>query len=182
MIKAGLALAKLRIPLAASTASPLMKAIALGPRKRSSIPVTPASFAAILVKVFFTTAYVTVSPSVRRNSLSCATVSPRYSVSTVALEVRKWSARSATVVTFVGRAMGLLSLRSHQAKRPGAGARGWEPQLAAELRNPARAARLSGAFDATPGAPGLARPAVFGRSRLRDLPHHLQILDFVFGG
>jgi len=52
----GLALAKSRRPLAASTGSPLTKAIADGPTRRSFSPSTPASFAAILVSVFFTTA------------------------------------------------------------------------------------------------------------------------------
>jgi hypothetical protein len=42
--------------LAASTASPVMKAIADGPLSCSSKLSTPASLAAILVRVFFTTA------------------------------------------------------------------------------------------------------------------------------
>ncbi len=53
--KAGFALAKSRRPLAASTASPVTKAIAEGPCKCSSRLVTPASLAARLVSVFFTT-------------------------------------------------------------------------------------------------------------------------------
>ena len=75
-------------------------------RRASSIP---ASLAAILVSVFFTTAYVAFSPSERRSSLSCATVRPRYSVSTAAFELRNCSASSATAAALSALAMGLLS-------------------------------------------------------------------------
>ena len=54
----GFALAKSRRPLAASTGSPVMKAIADGPESWPSNASTPASFAAICVRVFLTTAYV----------------------------------------------------------------------------------------------------------------------------
>src|SRR5215468_7685098 len=75
---AGLFLAKSRSPLAASTTSPLTNAIADGPVSRlPSWSATPASAAAIFVRVFLTTANVAWSPSERRSSASCATVSPR---------------------------------------------------------------------------------------------------------
>src|SRR5215470_13860328 len=75
---AGLFLAKSRSPLAASTTSPLTNAIADGPVSRlPSWPATPASVAAIFVRVFLTTANVAWSPSERRSSAICATVSPR---------------------------------------------------------------------------------------------------------
>ena len=55
MTRAGFALAKSRRPLAASTGSPLMKAMAVGPEQVVEA-VDPASLAAILVSVFLTTA------------------------------------------------------------------------------------------------------------------------------
>jgi len=56
MTRGELVLAKSRRLFAVATGSPLMKAIADGPVSRSSKPSTPASFAAIFVSVFFTTA------------------------------------------------------------------------------------------------------------------------------
>jgi hypothetical protein len=56
MTSAGLVLAKSRSPLAASTTSPLMKAIAVGPVSSSSKPEIPTSVAASLASVFLTTA------------------------------------------------------------------------------------------------------------------------------
>src|SRR4051812_24107090 len=56
MTSSGCALAKSRSPLAASTGSPLTKAMAVGPCSSVSSMLTPASAAARLVSVFFTTA------------------------------------------------------------------------------------------------------------------------------
>src|SRR5215475_14265925 len=62
--RAGLTLAKSRSPLAASTTSPLTKAIAEGPESSpSSSAAMPASAAASLVRVFLTTLNVARSPS-----------------------------------------------------------------------------------------------------------------------
>src|SRR6478672_2797012 len=89
MTRRGLALAKSRRPLAASTGSPVMKAIAEGPVSWPSKAVTPASLAASWV--------------------SCDTVRPRYSVSTAAPELRNLSVSSAMAADFSGFAMrGLL--------------------------------------------------------------------------
>ena len=52
----GLVRAKSRRPLAASTASPFTKAMAVGPTSSSVSSGTPASLAARLVSVFLTTA------------------------------------------------------------------------------------------------------------------------------
>src|SRR5664280_657358 len=76
--------AKSRTPLAATTGSPSTKAIAVGPSSNDSSSANPACCAAILVRVFLTTAYRVSAPSARRNSVSCETVSPRYSVNTAA--------------------------------------------------------------------------------------------------
>ena len=56
MIRSGLARAKSRSPFATATASPSMKAIAVGPLRCGSTPGTPACRAAIVVSVFFDTA------------------------------------------------------------------------------------------------------------------------------
>src|SRR5581483_3405449 len=128
----GLVRAKSRSPLAASTTSPLTNAIADGPLSRSpSGPARPASFAAILVSVFFTTVNVALSPSEPRSSASWATVRPRYSVSTAPSELWNRSASSATAVTLSALAMGLLScsaparkereMRNAPAQAPGRG-------------------------------------------------------------
>ena len=82
-----------------------MNATADGPTRRSSAISTPASFAAIFVRVFFTTEYLVVVPSARRSSFIDVTERPRYSVSTVALAVRKSSASSATADVLSGRAI-----------------------------------------------------------------------------
>src|SRR5580693_4061474 len=128
----GLAREKSRSPLAASTTSPLTNAIADGPLSRSpSWLATPASFAAILVSVFFTTVKVALSPSEPRSSASWATVRPRYSVSTAPSELWNRSASSATAVTLSALAMVLLSSSvagqegARDAERPGAGTRAW---------------------------------------------------------
>ena len=108
--RAGLALAKSRSPLAASTTSPLTKAIAEGPLSSpSSSAAMPASAAASLVRVFLTTLNVACSPSEWRSSASWATVRPRYSASTAPLELWNRSVSSATAATFSALAMGLLS-------------------------------------------------------------------------
>ncbi len=56
MMRAGFSLAKSRRAFADSTGSPVTKATAVGPANRSSSVSIPASLAAILVSVFFTTA------------------------------------------------------------------------------------------------------------------------------
>src|SRR5690606_30530883 len=84
---------------------------------------------------FFTTAYWAFSPSERRSCLSWATVRPRYSVSTAALELRNWSVNAATAAALSGLALeprppsGWFGPRGPQGglgktTRPGAGARG----------------------------------------------------------
>ena len=55
MTSSGCALAKSRSAFAASTGSPPMNATAVGPTNMSSSPVTPASAAARLTRVFFAT-------------------------------------------------------------------------------------------------------------------------------
>src|SRR5262249_35471798 len=108
----GLVRAKSRRLLAASTGSPETKASAVGPVNRASRPSMPASAAARLAKVFLVTAYVVVLPSARRRVVICATVSPRYSVSTVAGELRKWSVSSATAAPLSSRILSAMSLPS----------------------------------------------------------------------
>ena len=56
MTSALLSLAKVFRALVASTGSPVMNAIAVGPTKSSSRPTTPASAAARLTRVFLATA------------------------------------------------------------------------------------------------------------------------------
>ncbi len=110
MMRAGLSLAKSRRAFADSTGSPVTKATAVGPANRSSSSVIPASLAAILVSVFFTTAYWAFSPSERRRFFTCFTVRPRYSVSTAAFEARNLSVISATAAALSGLAIGLRLL------------------------------------------------------------------------
>src|SRR5262249_11949573 len=99
-----------------------------------------ASVTAILVRVFFTTVNVALSPSDRRSSASWATVSPRYSVSTAPDESLNRSVSSATAATFSALAMCLLSItykhvlrcviaRLHESA-PARGARGGTASLA----------------------------------------------------
>lgn len=121
MTRLGLSLAKSRRPFADSTGSPVTKATAVGPANRSSSVSIPASLAAILVSVFFTTAYWAFSPSERRSCLSCATVRPRYSVSTAAFELRNWSASSATAAALSGLAMSVGLLPGDEDRSEGAG-------------------------------------------------------------
>ena len=90
---------------AASIGSPLTNANAEGPLSISSGIGTPASRAAILVRVFFTTEYLVVLPSVRRSAFIEVTDNPRYSVTRVACEVRKSSANSLTADAFSGFAI-----------------------------------------------------------------------------
>src|SRR5690606_2017145 len=106
--RGGMSLAKSRRLLAASTGSPLTSARALGHCSKSSNASTPASLSAILVRVFLTTRYDAFSPSARRSSASCATVSPRYSVSTAASDSRNASVSSATAAALSDLSMGLL--------------------------------------------------------------------------
>src|SRR5712672_3240415 len=105
MMRALLSLANFLIALAASTASPLTNAIAVGPTNNSSRPSMPASAAARFTRVFLATVYVAESPSDRRRSLRLATVSPRYSVTSVAVDPLNCSAMSATAVAFSALAM-----------------------------------------------------------------------------
>ena len=65
----------------------------------------PALFAAILLSVFFTTAYVASALMAVRSSLSSATVRPRYSVSRTAVELRKFSVSSATDASLFAMAL-----------------------------------------------------------------------------
>src|SRR5690625_102894 len=86
-----------------------MKAIAEGPSRRlETSSSTSASLTAILVRVFFTMRNRAVWPRPRRSSLSAATESPRYSVSTAPLDSRNSSVSSATASALSGLAMGLL--------------------------------------------------------------------------
>src|SRR3954452_10015022 len=105
--------------LAASTGSPSMKAIAVGPLSSGARSEKPTESAARFVRVFLTTAYVLPAPRERRSSVSCATVSPRYSVSTAALEFWNRSVISSITAAFACVGMGLLS----SVGRPPAGAR-----------------------------------------------------------
>ena len=70
MTSAGFALAKSRRPLAASTGSPVTKAMADGPARWASTPSTPASLAAMEVSVFFTFwgLFALVKPDRRRKT------------------------------------------------------------------------------------------------------------------
>jgi hypothetical protein len=96
IINSGFSLAKSRNALAASIGSPLINATADGPASIAGSRSTPASFAAILVKVFLTTEYLFLTPSERRSCFNNVAERPRYSVSTVAFAVRKSSTISAT--------------------------------------------------------------------------------------
>ena len=127
----GLVREKSRRPRAASTGSPLMNAIAVGPVSSSSGTGNCACRAASLVSVFFTTAYVAASASERRSWVSCALLSPRYSVSTAPDEPWNRSAIAVTAATFSWLAMCLLSRASGRCRpgpenerRPGAGRTG----------------------------------------------------------
>src|ERR1700730_1991010 len=115
-------LANFLIALAASTASPLTNAIAVGPTNSSSSPSTPASDAARLISVFLATEYVADPDSDRRSSARLATVRPRYSVITVAVELLNCSAMSATAVALSAWAMhSSLGSRPGNSERPDAG-------------------------------------------------------------
>src|SRR5664280_2287886 len=100
--------AKSRTPLAATTGSPSTKAIAVGPSSNDSSSANPACCAAILVRVFLTTAYRVSAPSARRNSVSCETVSPRYSVNTAAVAPVNASVSSATAAALSDLGMDLF--------------------------------------------------------------------------
>src|ERR1700712_511351 len=105
MTRALLSLANVLIALAASTGSPLMNAMAVGPVNSSSRPVTPASDAARFTRVFLATEYVAEPPRDLRRSARLATVSPRYSVTTVAVDSLNCSVMSATAVALSALAM-----------------------------------------------------------------------------
>src|SRR3954452_11806613 len=172
MTRLGLSLAKSRRPFADSTGSPVTKATAVGPLNRSSSVVIPASLAAILVSVFFTTAYWAFSPSDRRSVLSCATVRPRYSVSTAAFELRNCSVSSATEAALSGLAISVGLLPGDETarkglgkrKRPGTGARGVARPVFRTLsggglpgalpHSPARAVRVFQRILRPPHSPG----------------------------
>ena len=113
IIRSGCSFWKFFRLFAASIGSPLIKATADGPTRRSSDRSTPAAFAAILVRVFFTTEYLVSVPSDRRSSFIEDTVRPRYSVRTVALALRKSSVSSATAVSLSERAISSLSTLHH---------------------------------------------------------------------
>src|ERR1700733_1574893 len=115
-------LANFLIALAASTASPLTNALAVGPTNSSSRPSTPASDAARLISVFLATEYVAEPDSDRRSSARLATDRPRYSVITVAVELLNCSAMSATAVALPACAMhSSLGSRLGNNERPDAG-------------------------------------------------------------
>src|SRR6185437_10826440 len=98
-------------PLAAWATSPLTNAIADGP---DSIGETwsprPASVAATLASVFLVTLNVALPLRLPRSSDICATVRPRYSVSTAPLESRNLPARSSITAVFSAFAMSLLPM------------------------------------------------------------------------
>src|SRR5690606_22149368 len=83
----------------------------------------PALFAAILVSVFFTTAYVACSLIDCRRVFSCATVSPRYSVSRMAFELPNFSVSSATDASLFAMD-GLLVIDAETMKKAPAQAHG----------------------------------------------------------
>src|SRR4051794_21645635 len=105
MIRALWSLANVLIALAASTGSPWMNAMAVGPVNSASRPSTPAAEAARFTRVFLATEYVADDPRDLRRSARLATVSPRYSVTTVAVDSLNCSAMSATAVAFPALAM-----------------------------------------------------------------------------
>jgi hypothetical protein len=107
IIKSGFSFAKSRNALAASIGSPLINATAEGPASRDGSRSTPASLAAIFVRVFLTTEYLFFVPSERRSCFISPTDNPRYSVSTVAFALRKSSTISATAAVLSGRAIWL---------------------------------------------------------------------------
>ena len=79
------------------------------------MPGTPASRAAMVVRVFFETAYVALSPRERRSSFSAFTLSPRYSVSTIPDDEVNFLLSSATAAALSGLAIvppSLLTTRS----------------------------------------------------------------------
>src|SRR5664279_3653123 len=108
--------------------------------------VTPAFAAARLVSVFLTTAYVVSRPSARRNSVTCLTVKPRYSVMTAAEELVKCSVISATALIFSEFGMcfllsyvsGWLSRQHRQRNAPAQSARGGDEAEPSNLRGPLR--------------------------------------------
>src|SRR5690606_9900288 len=106
-----------------------MKAIAVGPTNKSSRPSTPASAAARLTRVFLATEYVASAPSARRSSVRAPTDRPRYSVTTVAVELLNCSAISATAVTFSGFA--ILRLLSDVGSDPN-----YRPEVAIQQNAP----------------------------------------------
>src|ERR1700722_8539255 len=114
MTSALCSLAKVLIAFAASTASPLTNAIAVGPTNSWSSPSMPASEAARLISVFLATEYVADPASDRRSSAKLATDKPRYSVIRVAVEALNCSAMSATAV-----ALSAWPMHTSLGSRPG---------------------------------------------------------------
>jgi hypothetical protein len=82
--RAGFSFWKFFKDFAAAMGSPFINASADGPVRSEESISTPASFAAIFVKVFFTTEYLVSSPSDRRSAFIEVTDNPRYSVRIVA--------------------------------------------------------------------------------------------------
>src|SRR3954447_20752598 len=91
-----------------------------------------------------------------RSVLSCATVSPRYSVSRAAFEFRNWSVSSATDASFV--AMGLLYVSKRTARSTN------EKSSGAEARSFVQNGRTSN----TCAGPRMSR-ALGGGSEIQDL-------------
>src|SRR6516165_1853128 len=170
MTSSGFALAKSSRPLAACATSPSTNAIADGPE---SIDPTwsprPASVAAILVSVFFTTANVALPLSEPRSSDIWATVSPRYSVSTAPLESRNLPVSSSTMAVFSAFAMSLLPMcrpcriGTEDEKRPGRRrTRGYNRTRRSRLTVTCAGCPLYGTFGQTLAS---RHPAVFGTDK-----------------
>ncbi|CAB4863373.1 unannotated protein [freshwater metagenome] len=86
----------------------------------------PSALNARLASVFFTTAYDAFARMFPRSSLSCATVSPRYSVSSTPLEVRIASEISAIVASLFAMVLLVFEYGTDgrwQQKNSGANAR-----------------------------------------------------------
>ena len=101
-VRDGAFFAKSARSLATFATSPVTNAIAIGPSSIGMRSSRPTSFAAIVASVFFTTLSSAEPASRRRSSLSSATLSPRYSVSSTGPEVNR-VLTSATAWTLVER-------------------------------------------------------------------------------
>ena len=177
MTRLGFSLAKSRRPFADSTGSPVTKATAVGPANRSSSVLIPASLAAILVSVFFTTAYWAFSPSERRSCLELrhgeTPVLGQHSGVRAAELVRQLGYRGSLVGPCHRASASFRVMRTARkglgtTKRPGAGARGVarpDRTPGALPRSPAQVVRTQRILRPPhPLARAQQRPAVFGFS------------------